>query len=103
MKTRTLFQTAIEYVMDAKNHSVHSEAMEKEYSNYLYFHKSGDTASWETARKAIWEMLIDSGALEKSFQNAKLAAPTLKLSGFTGFKSARAAKAHARHVCGASI
>jgi len=103
MKTRTLFQTAIEYVMDAKNHSVHSEAMEKEYSNYLYFHKSGDTASWETARKAIWEMLIDSGALEKSFQNAKLAAPTVKLSGFTGFKSSRAAKAHARHVCGAAI
>jgi hypothetical protein len=29
-------------------------------------------------------------------------APTLKLSGFTGFKSARAAKAHARHVCGAA-
>jgi hypothetical protein len=26
----------------------------------------------------------------------------LKLSGFTGFKSARAAKAHARHVCGAA-
>jgi exoribonuclease R len=73
MKTRTLFQTAIEYVMDAKNHSVHSKAMKKEYSNYLCFHKSGDTASWETARKAIWEMLIDSGALEKSFQNAKLA------------------------------
>jgi len=30
-------------------------------------------------------------------------APALKLSDFTGFKSARAAKAHARHVCGASI
>ena len=30
----------------------------------------------------------------------QLSAPTLKLSGFTGFKSARAAKAHARHVCG---
>jgi hypothetical protein len=29
-----------------------------------------------------------------------IAAPTVKLSGFTGFKSARAAKAHARHVCG---
>ncbi len=74
MKTRTLFQTAIAYVMDEKNHSVHSKTMEKEYSNYLYFHKSGDTDSWETARKAIWEMLIDSGALEKSFQNANLAA-----------------------------
>jgi hypothetical protein len=33
----------------------------------------------------------------------QLAAPTVKLSGFTGFKSSRAAKAHARHVCGASI
>jgi exoribonuclease R len=74
MKTRTLFQTAIEYVMDAKNHSVHSKAMKKEYSNYLCSHESGDTDSWEIARKAIWEMLIDSGALEKSFQNAKLAA-----------------------------
>ncbi|GAA5367241.1 hypothetical protein SuUB7_20580 [Streptococcus uberis] len=33
----------------------------------------------------------------------QLAAPALKLSGFTGFKSARAAKAHARHVCGVAI
>jgi len=73
MKTRTLFQTAIEYVMDPKNHSVHSKTMKKEYSNYLYSYESGDTASLEIARKAIWEMLIDSGALEASFRNAKLA------------------------------
>jgi hypothetical protein len=32
----------------------------------------------------------------------QLAAPTVKLAGFTGFKSPRAAKAHARHVCGAA-
>jgi len=71
MKTRTLFQTAIEYVMDAKNHSVHSKTIKKEYSNYLSAFESGETDLLEISRKAIWEMLIDSGALEKSFQNAK--------------------------------
>lgn len=69
MKKRTLFQTAIAIILDSRNAYVNRDILKKEYRQYLYGYFHGLTEQLESARQAMWNILIDAGALERAFQS----------------------------------
>ncbi len=66
-KTRTLFQAAIAIVLDSDRAYVNREELRREYRAYVYAHTEGLSEEFEASRKRIWEILIESSALQQAY------------------------------------
>ncbi len=64
---RTLFRAAIALVLDSRNSYVHRNTMRRTYTAYLAAFYQGDADALEVFRKQIWNMLIDSNALQTAY------------------------------------